>query len=160
MFFISIKKGIDIMRTVGIDLAQDAQKLAGRKLEASYDTLRKMVSAREGFTRVTKNDENVKSRSGMWLDGYLRRYVNLQTGAKENVFYGRDIQRVVYDQNDVPVGAIQFHRTQDGHFDAFVLAPGENAEIMQVKPDGSKTIFQAPSNFFEHFDIRNLMPLK
>ena len=145
-----------VKKIAGIDLVRDAKALASRYLKADIDTKRSLLAARPGFQDTAKDERAVNSGCFL-LDGYVRRYVNPQSGASEIVYYGNGVQRVVYNSDNVPVGAIQINKSQDGtHFDAYVLEAGENAEIMQVQTDGTRRLFRSPGNFFKEFDINNI----
>ena len=154
------------LTTAGIDLARDSariaaersgfiQRLDSQSSSVHMDALRHLVGVREGFKRITENAQ-AHTPAGLY-DGFVNEDVNVATGYTERVSYGGGrFLRVLYDEKDVPVGAYEFKVQYDTknnttHFDAFVVAPGDNGEMMQVQPDGSTNIFQSPGNFFEHY---------
>jgi len=151
----------------GINLASDARriatersgflaKLGSKSPKEHYDALRHLVGVRPGFVRKIENAQ-AHTLPGYLFDGFVNEDVNPTTGFTERVIYsGGNYQRILYDENNVPVGAYDFRvkydtKTETTHFDAFVLAPGENGEIMQVQPNGSTNIFQSPGNFWEDY---------
>lgn len=161
------------LKSVGIDLAYDARRIATERSgfvsklnskDGYYDALRHIIGVRDGFVRKIENAQ-AHTPCGLYK-GYVNEDVNPSTGYSERIYYaGNDYTRVVYDENNVPVGAYEFIVKYDRddntmHFDAYVLAPGEKGEIMWVKPDGSKNIFEAPGNFFEGFSKKWLRPIK
>ena len=142
----------------GVNLADDAQRYVGRLFENTYQAKRELAGPRSGFVLAQRNgDERAVNGGGFLLNGYLRRYINPSNGAKENVFYGNSIQKVLYNSENQPVGAVVFNKTTDGqHLDAVVLAPGENDEIMRVASDGTKSIYRSPGSFSDEFSMRSI----
>ena len=147
----------------GINLVSDARRIAAElpgfesKLQSRkeyYSALQHLVGRRPGFVRRI---ENAKAHTAAGLyDGYVNEDINPVTGYVERISYsGHNFLRVLYDEKNVPVGAYSLKTTSDGHLDAYVLAPGEKGEIMQVKPDGSSNIFISPGNFFDSFKKNN-----
>ena len=141
-----------------VNLVQDARNLAGRLFENTYTTKRKLVGPRPGFIMTSPmNDEQAVNGGKFMINGYLRRFINPISKDKEHVFYGNSIQRVLYNKENKPVGAVVFNKSSDGqHFEAVVLAPGENDEIMRVAADGSKSIYRSPGSFSDEFNIRSI----
>lgn len=157
-----------------INLARDAARIAADKKNflsqlssksptEYYDALRHMIGVRPGFVR--KIDNAQAHTVGGLYPGYVSEDVNPATGYTERVYYaGGEYTRVLYNEKDEAVGAYLFkvrYDTKDEttHFDAYVLAPGDSGEEMQVKPDGSTGIFQAPGNFIESFSKKWLRPI-
>ena len=144
---------------LAINLAQESQRIARelpsfeirlKSREAHYGALQHLVGIRPGFERRVENAQ-AQTPGGLY-DGYVSEDINRTTGFTERVSYsGNKFLRVLYDEKNVPVAAYRLNVTPEGHLDAYVLAPGEEGEIMQVKPDGSKTLFQSPGNFLDSF---------
>lgn len=146
----------DLPRYRALRTRSDIVNYAGKLYENTVDSLRELTKPRPSF-EVIADQERAMNRGGFLLNGFLTRAKNFFTGETEHIYRnGETIQRVIYDSNGIPVLAIEFNKTPDGHFIGCVLSPF-NGHINRYTQDGS-SVFYRDVNYFDEFNIKEIQP--
>lgn len=146
-----------------INMLNDAVSIARsgmneKGLARSYENLKKLVQPRHGFHQVGKTEYAVIP-SDRITDLSFMRFENSQSGMKEHVVADSSyVERVLYNKDNNPVGAVLFDKTSDGARDGFVgrvFESNEDGSIVEILADGTRKQrdISGETNFEKAFDM-------